>query len=204
MVAGRGVLLLEAPFVLLIDDDQPQPAEGEEDGGAHAEYQVVGVVGELLLPDFDPLGVGEFAVIDAELGAEDALQALRDLRGEGYLGQEVEHLSALAELLGDEVHVDLRLAGGGDAVQQTDVAGGGVAAGDAAEGGAYLVEGALLRLAERTERHDGLRGGYPEPPHLLEVLLQHPALDEPVIDGHPCPAACQQFLPAHLSRLGRT
>ena len=58
VVAGRGVLLLVAGLVFFVDDDESEFLKGQEDGGAGAEDDIVGVAGELFLPYLDALGVG--------------------------------------------------------------------------------------------------------------------------------------------------
>ena len=85
VVAWGGVLLLERCLVLLVDDDEPQTLVGQEDSGTCAEYNVVGPVAELLLPDFHAFGIGVFGVVDANATAEDVLQSLCYLHCKGYL-----------------------------------------------------------------------------------------------------------------------
>ena len=110
VVAWRWVLLLVGGFVFFVHDDESEPLEGEEDGGAHAEDEVEGVVCQLLLIDFGSFLVGEFAVIDSQAVAKGSSESLGDLCGECDFGQEVEHLFALANVLLDEVDVDFCLS----------------------------------------------------------------------------------------------
>ena len=85
MVARGWVLLFEGCLVLLIDDYQPQTLVGKEDGGACSEYHVVGFGGQLLLPYLHSLGIRVFGVVDTQTVAEDMLQSLCHLHGQGYL-----------------------------------------------------------------------------------------------------------------------
>ena len=118
VVARGGVGLLVARFVLLVDNDQLQVAEGQPQRRACAEHQGQRVGARLPLPQFGALGVGKLGVIHRHLRTEDAGQAACELRGEGNFGHEVEHLSARRQHLGDEVHVNLRFAAGRHAEEQ--------------------------------------------------------------------------------------
>ena len=118
MVAWSRVLLLEAGLVLLIYNNQSKAAEGEEDATAHPHDDVVGMVGEHLLIHLHALCVGVAGMIDTQPVAEDPLQALGQLGGENYLGEHVEHLPPLLQLLLYEVDIDFGLAAAGDSVQQ--------------------------------------------------------------------------------------
>ena len=110
MIARRRVLLLVGVLVLFVDDDEAQAAEGEKDGRADAEDDVVGLVGELLLPYFYALGIGETGVIDAQPAAEHTAQTVLHVRGEGYLRHQVEHLTPLTDGFFDKVDIDFRFA----------------------------------------------------------------------------------------------
>ena len=153
MVARCRVLLLETRLVFLVHHDQSGIAEGEEEGGAHTENQGVGMVGELSLPEFDSVAVGELGVIDSHVFAEDAAQAFRDLGGEGDFGQEIEHLTSLSDFFFDEADIDFRFAAGGHAVEQADV----LLFPTAADG----VEGVLLLFVKlfAWEQGNGFGGG---------------------------------------------
>ena len=60
MVAGHGILLLEAGLVLLVDDDETEALERQEDGGAGTEDDVIGMARKLFLPDLHTLGIGRY------------------------------------------------------------------------------------------------------------------------------------------------
>jgi len=114
------ILLFEVDFMLFIDDDKAETLERQEDGGAHADNDVIGVVGQLTQPYFGALAVAELAVIDAKAIAEDSTQAVGELAGEHDFGQEVKHLLALCYGLGDEMNVHLGLARRSYAVEKAD------------------------------------------------------------------------------------
>ena len=107
--------------MLFVDDDQSQPLERQKHGTACAEDHAVWLVRELLLPNLHALGIAVFAMVYAEPAAEDSLQSLGHLHGEGYLGQEIEHLLALGDGLLNEMDIDLGLAAGGHAMEQHHV-----------------------------------------------------------------------------------
>ena len=86
MIAWGGLLLLETRLVLLVDNHQAKIAERKENGAAGTEDDVVRAVGELFPPYLHPFVVAVFTVVDAELTAEDVLQALRYLHRQSYLG----------------------------------------------------------------------------------------------------------------------
>ena len=121
MVAGGRVLLLVGVLVLLVHNHEAEVAERKKDGGADTEDNVIVCFRQLLLPDFHPFGIGELGVIDAQSGAEYALQALCDLCSEGYFGQEIEHLLSLPDGFLYQVNVDFCLAACRDAMQQADI-----------------------------------------------------------------------------------
>ena len=51
--------------MLLVDDDESEAREGQEDGGACAEDNVVRFAGELFLPYLYALGIAVFRVVYA-------------------------------------------------------------------------------------------------------------------------------------------
>ena len=57
MVAGRGVLLLKARLVFLIDNDKTQFLERQKDGTARPQHHIVGTGRELTTPYFDAFGI---------------------------------------------------------------------------------------------------------------------------------------------------
>ena len=121
MIAGHGILLLIGSLVFLVDDDQSEVLEREEYGTAGTEDHVVGILGELFLPDLHTLGIGILGVVDAQTVAKDVLEALHDPYRQCDLGQEVEHLFLLFQRLTDQVDIDLGLTAGGNTVEKGDV-----------------------------------------------------------------------------------
>ncbi len=89
VIARGGVLLLVAAFVFFVNNNKTQLLEWKEHAGTHTHDDVVGVVAELLLPNFHTLGIGIFAVVDAQAVAEHASEALHKLGGEHDFGQQV-------------------------------------------------------------------------------------------------------------------
>ena len=87
VVAWRGVLLLKVGLMLFVDNDEPEPLEGQEDGGADADDEVVGCVGKLTEPDLGALRVSELTVVDAHAVTENSSQAVGELGGKDDLGQ---------------------------------------------------------------------------------------------------------------------
>ena len=110
MIARGRVLLLVGVFVLLVHNHKTEVAERKKDGGADAENNVIACFRQLLLPDFYPFRIGELGVVDAQTGTENALQALCDLRSEGYFGQEIEHLLSLPDGFFYQMNIDFGLA----------------------------------------------------------------------------------------------
>ena len=120
-VVARGrVLLLITLFVLFVHDDETQILEGQEDGRAHADHEGEGRIGQLLLPEFHTLGIGEFAMIDAHLVAKHAPQSGRQLSGQGNLGHQVEHLSTRFQFAADEFGIHFGFSARSHAVQEAD------------------------------------------------------------------------------------
>ena len=175
MIAGCRVLLLVAGLVLLVDDDEAEVLEGQEDGGTGAKDDVVGMGGELLLPDLHTLGIAVLGVVDAQAVAEDAAQAVHHLNGQGDLGQQVEHLTVLLQFALYEVDVDFRLAAGGHAVKQRHLV--------LHHGEQNLVVGFLLWCGEPLDVLGTGLAAVVQASHLHLVGLQQAALDELVEDG---------------------
>ena len=141
MVTGGRFLLFVTLFMFLIDNDQPEILEREEDAGAHTEDELVGSFGGLPFIDIKSLGVGKLGMIDSHAVAKEMVETLSDLGGEGYFGQEVEHLLAFSQVVVDEVDVNLSLSRRSDPVKKGDVLG--------KEGGLNFRKGFLLRRIER-------------------------------------------------------
>ena len=59
-------------------------------------------------------------MVNEQLVAEDAPQPSCQLGGQCYLGNEVEHLLLQPQGIGNEVHIDGRLAAAGHTMQQGD------------------------------------------------------------------------------------
>ena len=96
--------------MFFVDNDETQVLEGQEDGRAGTQDDVVGVGRQLFLPYLGPFVITVFGVVDAQAVAEDIAQAVHHLYRQCYLGQQVEHLSVHVQLALDEVDVYLRLA----------------------------------------------------------------------------------------------
>ena len=122
--------------MLLVDDDETETLEWQEYGAASTENDVIGIGGELFLPNFHTLSIRILTMVDTQTTTEDALQAFHHLDGKGNLGQEIKHLLLFVECLLYEVNVDFRLAAGGNTVKQRDIL--------LEERKLYLVEGVLL------------------------------------------------------------
>ena len=120
MIARGGILLLIGCLVLLIDDDEAQTLEGQEDGRAGTENDIVGILRQLLLPYLHPFGIGVAGVVDTQSVAEDTLQALHHLHRQRNFRQQVEHLFLAFQSPLYEVDIYLRLATAGHAVQEGD------------------------------------------------------------------------------------
>ena len=185
MVAGRGVLLLVAVLVLLVDNHQSEPLEGQEHCRACAENHVVGLVGELFPPNLYALGVAVFAVVDAQAVAEDTFQPRHHLHGECDFGQQVKHLLAFADGFLYEVNVDFGLAARRHAVEKHHVL--------ILELSPNVVVGLLLDVVERVGRVGG-HAFHIEPAHLLLVGGQRAPLYEQVQHGRRGVALVEQLL----------
>ena len=170
MVAGGRILLLIGGLVFLVDNHQSEPLEGQEHGTTGSEDDIVGICRELFLPDLHALGIGVFAVVDAQSTAEDPLQTFHHLYGEGNLGQEIEHLLMTVEGLLDEVDIDFGLSTGGDTMEQGDIL--------FEKGELDLVEGFLLWGAEGFDTLGMGLAAMVQAPYLLFVGLEESALDE--------------------------
>ena len=116
VVARVGVLLVRR-VVLLVDDDQPEPADRREDRGARADDDA-----RLAARDprtlVAPLGVGERRVEDRDPVAEARAHPADRLRRERDLGHEHDRPEAALEHRRARLQVHLGLAGAGRAVEQ--------------------------------------------------------------------------------------
>ena len=107
-------------------------------------------------------------MVSGDTAAEDSLHALDELRREGDLGDEQQHVAPRAEHLGDQMDVDFGLARAGDSLQQGGRAPCGV--GCAQGGERLLLVGRQLRQAEgRAAALDrALPLGHGDPPLAFE------------------------------------
>ena len=185
MVTWSGILLLVAGLVLLVDNHQAETLEGQEHCTARTKDDIIGMRRELLLPDLHALGIAVFGVVDAQTVAEDTLQAIHHLYGEGYLRQEVEHLLLLLQRLLDKVDIYFGLTAGGDAVEQGDVL--------LEEGELYLVVSILLGKAEGFDTFGMGLAAVVQASHLLLKGLEESTFDEGG-DGGEGVALVQQFV----------
>ena len=170
MIARSRVLLLERRFVLLVNDHQSKPREGQKHRRTRPENDVVRLVRQLLAPHLRPFGIGVFGVVDAHTVAEHALQPLHNLHREGYFGQEIEHLLPLFYCLGYEVDIDFGLSARCNPVEQHRVF-----AFKQREDG---VVGRLLRLAELLHVARLRLLTVVQPSHFALVCGQYAALHE--------------------------
>ena len=185
MITGHGILLLVGSLVFLIDDDEAEALEGQEDGTAGTEDDIVGILGELFLPYLNTLGIGIFRMVDAQAMAKDTLEPFHHLDSQGNLRQEVEHLLMLVECLLDKMDVDFRLAAGSNAMKQGDRL--------LEEGKLYLVEGFLLGQAQRFDMFGMGLTAMIQASHFLFVGLKDASLDKGR-DGGEGVALVQEFI----------
>ena len=156
--------------MFFVNNDKPKTLEGQEDSTAGTKNHIVGILGELLLPDFNTFGISIFRMVDAQTVTKDTLETIHHLNSKRNLGQKIEHLLFLFEDLLDEVDIDLRLTARRDAVKQCNRF--------LEERKLYLVECLLLG---QTKRLDLFGMGFPtmvQAPHFLFV-----GLDETVHPG---------------------
>ena len=191
MVAWRRVHLLETLLVLLIDDDEAQSLEGQEEGASGAKDDVVGMVGELALPDLHALRVAIAGMIDAEAVAKDSTKALHHLHRKGNLGQEVEHLAALVEGALNEVDIDFGLAARCDAVKKRDILRHLL--------NEDLVVGVGLGLAEGFDVLGMGHSAEGDTSYFLFVLPQDPTVQKLAEDGGGAVGLVHQFLAGDLA-----
>ena len=138
VVARIGVLLVRR-VVLLVDDDQPEPADRREHRRARADDDPR-LAARDALALVAALGVGQRRVEDRDAVAEPRADAADGLRRERDLRDEDDRAEAALEHRRARLQVDLGLAGAGRAVEQ-DVA--GAAVDDARDRGALRLARAL-------------------------------------------------------------
>ena len=121
IVARSRVLLLVAGLVLLVNNHQSQSLHRQEYGRAHTDHQAEGLGAHLFLPELYPLGIRKLRVINAHFIAENALQPLGYLSGEGNLRQQIEHLPAFVNHFADQAYVYLGLSARRHAMKEADI-----------------------------------------------------------------------------------
>ena len=192
MIARHGILLLIAGLMLLIDNHQPQVLERQQYGTACPKDDIIGMSGELFLPNLHPLGIGVLAVIDTQTIAKHMLQALHNLHRQRNFWQEIEHLLFLLQSLFDEVDIDLRLSAGSDTMQQRDIL--------LHEGEKNLIIGILLDLVEGLDLLKVRFSPMIQTPHLQLVGLQQTPFHQSVNCLQRGMACVHQFITGDLHR----
>ena len=190
MVARSRVLLLERRLVLLIHNDESEIAERQEERRARAEYHPVGIVGQLPLPYLHPFGVAVFGMVYAQAVAEDVAQTLHYLHRERNLRQQIEHLTALAQRLVNEMDVYFGLAARRHAVQQCHIL--------CPERVLYLVKSLPLGVSERLHVLGMRLAAVAHTPHLTFVYGEKAARNKRVQDSGGGVRLVQQFLTRKL------
>ena len=182
-VIHRRLALLEGRLVLLVDDDEAEVRERGEDGRTRADHHPR-LPERHRHPGVEPLAGGKMTVPDDYLGAEvgeagaepaDRLRRKRDFRDEEDRGP------AFGDDLTNEGHVDLRLAGARDTVQEVRPEGLGI---QCLRDGGHC--GDLFGIQGMSRRGDGLPFGVRvivgHAPEHAGVLLDRTGLDQR-IDG---------------------
>jgi len=118
VVTRRRVGLLVTGIVLLVDDDQLQPFERQEYRRAHADHELAPLGAVQAQVGLRAAAVRKFRVVRGHTAAENALHAFDQLRREGDLGHQQQHVAAPRQHFGDQVDVYLGLARPRNAVQQ--------------------------------------------------------------------------------------
>ena len=75
--------------------------------------------------EFFSFCVGKTTVIDCQLTAENPLKTSSQLSRQGYLRYQIEYILPCRQLLLNQMNIDIRLAGGSNAMQQYDLLTGG-------------------------------------------------------------------------------
>ena len=118
MIAWSRILLFERGLVLFIDDDKSQFLERQKDCTSCSQDHIIGMPGELFLPDFHALCITIFRMIDTEPVAKDFVQSLHNLNRQGDFGQQIEHLPVFLDGFSDEMDIDFRLSAGSYTMQE--------------------------------------------------------------------------------------
>ena len=129
-VVPRIRLLLERRIVLLVDDDEPEIADGREDGGTGADDDAR-LAARDPLALVAPLGVTERRVQNRDARRRNGQRTDPTVCGvEGDLGDEHDRAEPASERRGTGLEVDLRLAASRRAVQEYVIAAAGERRGD--------------------------------------------------------------------------
>ena len=156
--------------MFFVDNDEAESLERQEYSTPGPKDYIVGILGELLLPNLDTFRICIFRVIDAQTVTKDTMESIHHLNGKRNLWQEVEHLLLLVKGLLNKMDVNLGLSAGCDSVKQCDRL--------LKEGKLYLIEGILLR---QTEGLDLFRMRFPakvQAAHFLFVGFDNTTLDK--------------------------
>ena len=118
-VIGDAVLLLEGRIVLLVDDDEAELAKGQEQSGTGTDHHTCFAL-ENRPPGPPALEPAEVGVPFARRRAEARTKARAPLCAQRDLRQQHQNLQLVGERRSDRFEVDLRFAGPGHAVDETD------------------------------------------------------------------------------------
>ena len=129
-------------------------------------------------------------MVDAQSRTEHTLQSACHLYGEGYLGQEIEHLATLFDGFLNEMDIYFGLAARRDAVQQHHIL--------AHKLNANLVHGVLLCLAKRLDVLGRVFSPTPYASHLTMIHLKKAARRELAQYGIGGVGSILQFVASHL------
>ena len=113
------VFLLECVIVFLVDDNRPQVAEWQEQGGTRADHDF-GMSGRDGPPGTSANRAADFGMPDDRLCPEPVAKALQPLGSQGDFRQQNQDLAVQAQAFGNRFEIDLGLTGTGDAIQKID------------------------------------------------------------------------------------
>ena len=118
VVARRRVRLLVARIVLLVDHDQLQVFQRQEERRPRPDHELAPLRTAQTEVRFRAPAVRELRVVGRNTAPEDPLHAFDQLRRQGDLRNQQQHVPAPRQHLGDQVDVDLRLPRARDTLQQ--------------------------------------------------------------------------------------
>ena len=124
-------------------------------------------------------------MVDAEAGTKDAAQTVHHLNSQRYLWQQVEHLAFLLQFTLNKMDVNLRLATGGDTVEQRHLF--------LHHREKNLVVGFLLGNVELFDKFRVRLSSVVQTSHLQLIGLKQPTLHKG-IDGGKGMATIEQFV----------